>query len=163
MSDITTADVHTPAPEVVAPATTSGWRARLASGQLALLFVAGILIVGAFLRLTHIDWDEGAHIHPDERFLTFVVDAMALPANFGEFMDSTRSPMSPYNTGHGFFVYGTLPLFIVRVAAEFINRLNLDRHWWMVARASRWISWAMAVSISPAARCQVCLIWRAFR
>ena len=32
----------------------------------------GILIVGALLRLTNLNWDDGTHIHPDERFLTMV-------------------------------------------------------------------------------------------
>jgi YYY domain-containing protein len=94
--------------------------------------LALILVIGAYLRLSHIDWDEGAHIHPDERFLTMVTDAVDLPASFGEFIDSTRSPLSPYNKGYGFFVYGTLPLFIVRVAAEFLNRLNQETQWWTV-------------------------------
>ena len=75
------------------------------------LFTARTLFVGGH-------WDQGTHIHPDERFLTMVLDALKLPKNLGEFFDSTKSPMSPYNKNYGFFVYGTLPIFIVRVVAE---------------------------------------------
>ena len=72
----------------------------------------GILLVAAFLRLTNLSWDMNTHIHPDERFLTMVSDAMKLPKSLGEFFDSTKSKMSPYNNNYNFFVYGTLPLFI---------------------------------------------------
>ncbi|MGC8779669.1 MAG: DUF2298 domain-containing protein [Anaerolineae bacterium] len=90
-----------------------------------------ILLVAAYLRLTHLIWDQGTHIHPDERFLTMVSDAMRLPASLGEFFDSTKSPMSPYNKGYNFFVYGTLPLFIVRVVAEIVNEFNQSAQLWV--------------------------------
>ena len=35
-----------------------------------------ILLVGAYLRLSHLNWDQGTHIHPDERFLTMVESAL---------------------------------------------------------------------------------------
>ncbi len=39
----------------------------------------GLLVIGTFLRLTNLNWDEFTHIHPDERFLTMVTSAMDLP------------------------------------------------------------------------------------
>jgi YYY domain-containing protein len=96
----------------------------------ALLLVL-ILLVGGYLRLSHINWDQGTHIHPDERFLTMVEDALQLPKSLGQYFDSTTSPLSPYNhQGFGFFVYGTLPIFIVRLAAEGLNRFNQLAGWW---------------------------------
>ena len=89
-----------------------------------------ILLVAAYLRLSHLNWDDGTHIHPDERFLTMVSSALELPSSLGEFFDSTRSPMSPYNKDYGFFVYGTLPLFIVRVVAEFAQKFNEGAKLW---------------------------------
>ena len=89
-----------------------------------------ILAVAAYLRLSHLNWDQGTHIHPDERFLTMVTSAMQLPDNLQEFFDSTRSRMNPYNVGYDFFVYGTLPLFIVRVAAEAANQVNAAANLW---------------------------------
>ena len=38
--------------------------------------------------------------------------------------------MNPYNMGYDFFVYGTLPLFIVRVAAEVAKSSTQSRHLW---------------------------------
>jgi 4-amino-4-deoxy-L-arabinose transferase-like glycosyltransferase len=96
----------------------------------AVWIIIAILLLGAYLRLSHLNWDQGAHIHPDERFLTMVEDALRLPESLGQFFDSTTSPMSPYNKGYGFFVYGTLPIFIVKVVAELANRLNQVARIW---------------------------------
>ena len=114
----------------------SGWlalRAWFHTENATVWLLAGILLVAAFLRLSHLNWDQGTHIHPDERFLTMVSDAMKLPKSLGEFFDSTKSPMSPYNKGYNFFVYGTLPLFIVRVIAEVLNGINQTAEIWQNA------------------------------
>lgn len=108
-------------------------RAWLATDAAARWLLAVILLAGAYLRLTHLNWDQGWHIHPDERFLTMVTSAMQLPDSLKEFFDSTRSPMNPNNAGFGFFVYGTLPLFIVRVIAELANKFNAVVTLWEVA------------------------------
>ena len=39
-----------------------------------------ILIVGIYLRLTGVKWDDGTHLHPDERFLTMVETSIS-PVN----------------------------------------------------------------------------------
>jgi len=98
--------------------------------------LALILVVGALLRLTHLNWDQGTHIHPDERFLTMVESALQLPKSLSEFFDSTKSPMNPYNRDFGLFVYGTLPIFIVRIVAEFAQNLNQALHIWNVTGSS---------------------------
>ncbi len=108
-------------------------RVWLRTDSAATWLLIGILLVAAFLRLTNLNWDMGTHIHPDERFLTMVLDAMKLPKSLGEFFDSTKSPMSPYNKNYNFFVYGTLPLFIVRVVAEVANNFNKVAQLWTVS------------------------------
>lgn len=105
------------------------WLATPVAGRWLL---ALILVAAAYLRLTHVNWDQGWHIHPDERFLTMVLSGMHLPQSLGQFFDSTQSPMNPSNAGYGFFVYGTLPLFIVRIAAEIAQRINEAAHLWEV-------------------------------
>ena len=93
-----------------------------------------ILILGAVLRLTGVNWDEDQHLHPDERFLTMVESALGLPgfgasigtpppgcSKWGGYFDTACSPLNPYNHDFGLFVYGTFPIFITRVVAEAIN------------------------------------------
>ncbi len=129
----TTTEQFNPNVKMLSRATIERARAWLATDAATRWLLAIILVVGAFLRLTHLNWDQGWHIHPDERFLTMVVSAMDLPDSLKQYFDSTQSPMNPFNRGFGFFVYGTLPLFIVRVAAEAAQRFNETAHLWEVA------------------------------
>ncbi|MBA3724784.1 MAG: glycosyltransferase family 39 protein [Candidatus Levybacteria bacterium] len=76
-----------------------------------------ILLLGAFLRFYNIDWDQGQHLHPDERFLTIVSTSMLLPASFIEYLSPQTSTFNPANIGHAFYVYGTLPLVVNKLLA----------------------------------------------
>jgi 4-amino-4-deoxy-L-arabinose transferase-like glycosyltransferase len=80
-----------------------------------------ILLFAAALRLYGINWDQNQHLHPDERFLTMVTQAIKWPSSTNEYLNSSTSPLNPYNAGFGFFVYGTLPLKIVKLFSEFIK------------------------------------------
>lgn len=82
----------------------------------------GILMFGAMFRFTGVDWDEEQHLHPDERFLTMVSTAIRLPDSVAQYFDTETSPMNPYNNNFGSFVYGTAPLFIVRIAAQLVDK-----------------------------------------
>ncbi|MBI5305398.1 MAG: glycosyltransferase family 39 protein [Chloroflexi bacterium] len=88
-----------------------------------------ILILGATVRLVGVNWDEDQHLHPDERFLTMVESALQIPgtnlpfppppncSKWGGYFDTKCSPLNPANWNFGFFVYGTFPIFLTRVAA----------------------------------------------
>ncbi len=111
--------------------------------DLALILV---LLAGAYLRTTGLDWDQGQHLHPDERFLTMVESSIQprtclLPAtpveacppeekswiSLPDYFDTATSTLNPHNRGHGFFVYGTLPIFIVRYVAEWLGQMGYDQ------------------------------------
>ncbi len=110
-----------------------------------------ILIIGGYLRLVGIDWDENQHLHPDERFLTMVEaaikpvgtpqDLLGSPPTvgiqpwrggysgvledcetWGGYFNTSCSPLNPNNRGYEFYVYGTLPIFIVRYVAEWVDQ-----------------------------------------
>jgi YYY domain-containing protein len=97
-------------------------RARL---HVALL--AAILVAGAVLRFAGLDWDQGQHLHPDERFLTMVATSIGPPASIAEYLDTARSPANPANVGHPFFVYGTLPVFLARAVAGALHAASYER------------------------------------
>src|SRR3989304_10581881 len=82
-----------------------------------LVFVL-VLVVAAALRFVGINWDEDQHLHPDERFLTQVESRLEPVHSLREYFDTANSTLNPNNRDFGFFVYGTLPLFIVRYVAE---------------------------------------------
>jgi YYY domain-containing protein len=109
-----------------------------------LLFVLVLLLAG-YLRLTGVQWGEGYHQHPDELFLTGVLGSLrahvcqtpAIPVDacpddlkrwmsIGEYFDTAKSTLNPYNSGFSFFVYGTLPMVIVRSVAEALGGSALD-------------------------------------
>ena len=91
----------------------------------------GIILIFVLLalgmRLGGIQWDQGCHLHPDERFLSMVADALTLPSSPGEYLDPQRSPMNPYNKGFDLFVYGTLPLSVTKALAVFLGMDGYDR------------------------------------
>src|SRR5215211_5945942 len=95
-------------------ARSSGWFVAL----------CGIILLGGFLRFNGLDWDQpkGAEaplqMHPDERFLSLVSDRLDWPDGPGQYFDTTASPLNPYNDGGtNSYVYGTLPLFMVKAVA----------------------------------------------
>jgi YYY domain-containing protein len=107
------------------------------------LFILVLLLAG-YLRFAGSDWGEGYHQHPDELFLSGVLgslnahtcDLQKVPADLCpedhkhwlnplEYLDTAKSPLNPYNRGYSFFVYGNLPLTLVRVIAEASGAVDL--------------------------------------
>ncbi|MCJ7534996.1 MAG: DUF2298 domain-containing protein [Anaerolineales bacterium] len=79
-----------------------------------------ILMAAAFLRFRGLFWGEYQYLHPDERFLIWVGTDIFPVSNLGEYWDSANSSLNPHNQGHGFYVYGTLPLYLARYAVEWV-------------------------------------------
>ncbi len=88
------------------------------------LTLALLLIVAAYLRFTGLAWDDDQYLHPDERFLTMVETALVPVDNFSDYWDTENSTMNPNNVGYGFFVYGTLPIFLVRYIGEWTGNVG---------------------------------------
>jgi len=86
-----------------------------------LLFLV-VLVAGAYFRIVGTDWDQGQHLHPDERFLTLVESAIQPVDNLREYFDTSKSTLNPHNVGYTFYVYGTLPLFIIRYVSDWTGQ-----------------------------------------
>ncbi len=92
--------------------------------------LALILVLAAVLRFRGLEWDrpEGGddvlHMHPDERFLSFVADDTSWPGSVGEYFDTAQSPLNPYNAPNiHSYVYGTFPLFLAKGATTLAGHL----------------------------------------
>jgi YYY domain-containing protein len=110
------------------PLTTSGNPPHASRRTLRVgLLLALILVVGAYFRFVGINWDANYHLHPDERFLTMVESAISPVKSLGDYFNTAVSSLNPNNRGYGFYVYGTLPLFIVRYVAGWINLTGYDQ------------------------------------
>ncbi len=93
---------------------------------LAILFLVAVA-AAVYFRSVGLNWDENQHLHPDERFLTMVETGIAPVKSLGEFFDSARSSLNPVNRGYGFFVYGTLPIFVVRYVGEALEQTDYNQ------------------------------------
>jgi hypothetical protein len=106
------------------------------------LFLLVFLLAG-YLRLTGLDWGQGGGQHPDENFFSGVLESLrtqtclnptipveACPPNLkhwmsiGDYFNSATSSLNPYNRGFSFYVYGDLPMTIIRIAADATNQTN---------------------------------------
>jgi len=80
-----------------------------------------LLLCGCATRFIGQHWDGGFHLHPDERFLTMVVPQLQWPDSIYSYFDTDRAPLNPLNQSTvGLYVYGQLPLVIVKAAADLI-------------------------------------------
>lgn len=96
--------------------------------RVGLLALAILLLVGAAFRLYGLDWDSGRHLHPDERFLTTVTNDLDWPKTLENYFDADQSPLSPYSLKKiGMFVYGTLPIYIIKGAAVLLKADTYDK------------------------------------
>ncbi len=98
----------------------------------------GILLVlitalGIFYRFYNMSWDSGALLHPDEYGLTNTLTQLHMPSNIGDYFNTRIAPMSPYNKydAEGNTIangpdntmrWGQLPMLIIRITAEALNR-----------------------------------------
>ena len=99
-----------------------------------------VFVLAGYLRLTGINWGEGAGQHPDENAFSSWLSALqahkcldpnipveACPPDqrrwlsLGDYFNSQTSTLNPYNRGFGSFVYGDLHIVSVRIAVELLN------------------------------------------
>ena len=110
--------------------------------RLAWVVLLAVALLGAWLRLDGLQWDDRSLPHPDERFNTIVASQLhtgrltfqepgegdarrALcrarnggPEGIGGWFDTQCSDFNPANVGHPAYPYGQLPLTSVRLLGE---------------------------------------------
>jgi heme/copper-type cytochrome/quinol oxidase subunit 4 len=114
--------------------TTGLYQAQKSKPKLSIAFndlVCVILLIvvicaGAYFRLVGMNWDASHHLHPDERFLSMVLASITPVEKAGEYFNTELSSLNPANRGYGFFVYGTLPIFIIRYLGEWLGQTGYD-------------------------------------
>jgi YYY domain-containing protein len=118
---------HLPAP----PQRLAPW--------LTWLILATIVALGAaFCTLNLYGWDSDTRQHPDERFMTSVADRLTMPASLAEYLDSSRNPLNPRNSGNTFYVYGLLPQTLTHLTAVVLTPQKALRPTVRAATPSGW-------------------------
>src|SRR5712692_6087622 len=86
------------------------------------LAVALVLLIALALRVYQYDWDQGHIYHPDERFIFLSTAAITLPwpIDFARLL-TPQSPLIPENYSYS---YGTLSLYVLRLAAAILVAMN---------------------------------------
>jgi hypothetical protein len=82
------------------------------------LILFAIILLAASFRLYNLNWDQGHHLHPDERAIVMTVDRLSLPDSLSEFF-SKESPWNPQ-----FFAYGSLPMYLLRTAGSTLSAFD---------------------------------------
>ena len=72
-----------------------------------------IIVLGAFFRFYNLNWDEGLSFHPDERNIAASVSRIRFP----ERLDPE------------FFAYGSLPIYVYRLAGEVLLKITNNPSW----------------------------------
>jgi len=62
-----------------------------------------IICIAGYFRFTGINWDQGHHLHPDERFIVMTIENIRWPDN-----------LNPH-----FFAYGSFPLYLLKLIGYF--------------------------------------------
>lgn len=97
------------------------------------LYLWLIFIFGFLIRVIGFNWDQGQHLHPDERFLTMVATDITVPTKISDYIDPVKSSLNPYNNNYDFYVYGSLPVNLVRIVAQSLHLEDYD-HIYLVGR-----------------------------
>ncbi len=103
-----------------------------------------VFVLAGYLRLTGVNWGEGGGQHPDENHFSSVLESLrthtcaepgipleACPPerqqwmNLRDYFSTATSQLNPYNRGFSFYVYGNLPMTIVRIVADATDQTNL--------------------------------------
>ena len=100
---------------------------------LEFVLLVAITGFGFALRFVGIRWGTGYYLHPDELFLSSVLQRISAPASFAEYLNSATSPLNPFNHDTG-YVYGTFPLFLAKFVGSFtdytaINNNHIPGRW----------------------------------
>jgi len=129
-----------------------------------------VLLVAGGMRLYDVNFDQGTHQHPDERFITQVaLDRVNLPqgVTLGQLLDPVRSPLNPRINGQDFH-YGALPLY--QKALDLNRELLTEKHpttfadalWQPVfcwSKPASWLVWLQPARWLIDWVPQTCLFW----
>ena len=82
------------------------------------LILLSILLLAAVFRFYNLNWDQGYHLHPDERAIIMTTTNLVFPTTISQFF-SVTSPWNPH-----FFAYGSLPFYLLHFSGQLLSGIN---------------------------------------
>ena len=87
-----------------------------------------LLLVALTLRVWGHNWDANQHLNADDMFVAKeVIKRVQWPTDPATLLDPQASPLNPRRGGE-FYVYGTLPLYLVRATVSLLTAVSGDRY-----------------------------------
>jgi hypothetical protein len=86
-----------------------------------------VFVLALILRLYGLNWDQGNHLHPDERMISMVASGISVPhlpeeSSFLEKIDILFNPISSLNPH--FFAYGSFPIYLLKAASAIASKFD---------------------------------------
>lgn len=88
------------------------------SNKIISLLLYFTLIFALMLRIFGLNWDQGSHLHPDERAIVLSILGLSFPQTINDFLQ----PTSSWNTH--FFAYGSFPFYLLRLVGDLVGLLQ---------------------------------------
>src|SRR5574341_1892750 len=88
------------------------------------ILLTSIVLCGMWLRLSRLDWDQGRHLHPDERAILFAAQNVALPLQTSDLTAPLTSRANPYRSRTGeyqSYPYGQFHLYLIVFTGKLIE------------------------------------------
>ena len=89
---------------------------------LLVFLLLAVICSGAYFRTIGVDWDQGRHLHPDERFLSMVLNSMTPVPDIKTYFDTSTSTLNRVCRLSVFRLWH-LPLFI------YVTRVSGSADW----------------------------------
>ncbi len=112
--------------DVPEPAAAVRTPSALGLGFFVWAAALSLVVLALAARVYNVNWDNSGHLHPDERHITSVAASLRVPSSVGEYFDTSRSRLNPYNLPNTSFVYGTFPLFLTKGIAHVLDEEDYD-------------------------------------
>jgi len=120
-SPVEEADSQVKADDLLQPAQLE--QAEKPNWKINLLLLL-IFAFGAYFRFTGLNWDDGQHQHPDERYISMVSGQIDDVGSLEEYFDTWNSPLNPLSFGS--YTYGMFPLFFTHWVANWVGMSDYD-------------------------------------
>jgi hypothetical protein len=103
-------------------------------------FYLFLIVLTAFaLRAYGLNWDQGYHLHPDERMIIMVSERISLPEHLSlDSLFSSKSPLNPH-----FFAYGSFSIYLLKLVSWLVSLLGGNQ--WMDYRYLLYVGRAISV------------------
>jgi hypothetical protein len=92
-----------------------------------IFLLISIFLIAFSFRIIGLNWDQGNHLHPDERMITMVAEKITFPTldpnltlseKFGVLFDS-KSSLNP-----NFFAYGSFPIYLLKAVCYLLSFID---------------------------------------